>query len=469
LLNPKGKVIGLLLTPESPITLGQVRYLWYPLAVGAPLVLALSAALGYYYTVHYLSWRLLETIWVILAAALLNLIVNRWLQLRIQQRMLKEAKQQAIVVQAESLDGDGMAVPLDDLEMEDAEIGEQATKLVRVFVLGTLLVGLWLIWAEVLPALAIFEKVTLWNNTVEIAQTVTQPDGTSAISKYVDVVPITLADLGLAIIILVLTIFASRNIPGLMEITILQRLPMTSGGSYAITAITTYIITGVGLVLSFGAIGIGWAKVQWLVAAMTVGIGFGMKEIITNFISGLIILFERPIRVGDVVTVGNVSGVVSRIRIRATVITDFDRKELIVPNQRFITDEVLNWTLSDSIIRVVFPVSVSNRSDVAQIRQLLIDLAMEHPMVLPVPAPSVVFNGFGPGALLFNLRVFIRREDYAKVLDSVNTAIQLKLKEEGVEMATDRQEIQVRPAVEEQKRFVSPFEAKGKNPPDETA
>ena len=103
-----------------------------------------------------------------------------------------------------------------------------------------------------------------------------------------------------------------------------------------------------------------------------------------------------------------------------------------------------------------------------QIRELLLKLSMVHPRVLPDPEPSVVFNGFGPGSLLFNLRVFIRREDYAKVLDSVKTAIQLKLSEAGVEIATDRQEIQVRPAVEEQSRFVSPFEARGKKPPEES-
>jgi potassium efflux system protein len=181
---------------------------------------------------------------------------------------------------------------------------------------------------------------------------------------------------------------------------------------------------------------------------MTVGLAFGLQEIFANLVSGIIILFERPIRIGDVVTVGNVSGTVSRIRIRATTITDWDRKELIVPNKHFITQQILNWTLSDAIIRVIFPVSVSRGSEVEHVKSILLELAREHPLVLPEPEPTIVFKGFGPGALQFDLRVFIRREDYAKVLDAINTAIEEGLKKADIEIAVDRQEIQVRPARE---------------------
>jgi len=199
-------------------------------------------------------------------------------------------------------------------------------------------------------------------------------------------------------------------------------------------------------------------------AAMTVGLAFGLQEIFANLVSGIIILFERPIRVGDVVTVGNVSGTVSRIRIRATTITDFDRKELIVPNKHFITQQVLNWTLSDAIIRVTFPISVSRGSEVERVKGILMDLANLHDMVLKEPEPSVIFKGFGPGALQFDLRVFIRREDYALVLDALNTAIEEGLKKADIEIAVDRQEIQVRSARDEPVRKATlPYESE----PDE--
>jgi potassium efflux system protein len=105
-------------------------------------------------------------------------------------------------------------------------------------------------------------------------------------------------------------------------------------------------------------IGAQWSQLQWLVAALGVGIGFGLQEIVTNFISGLIILFDRPVRVGDIVTVGDTDGVVTKIRIRATTIRNWDRKELLVPNKEFITGRLLNWSLSDQMTRVVIIVGV---------------------------------------------------------------------------------------------------------------
>src|SRR5690606_41859731 len=117
---------------------------------------------------------------------------------------------------------------------------------------------------------------------------------------------------------------------------------------------------GAGFVATLGALGVSWDKLQWLVAALSVGIGFGIQEIFASFISGLIILFERPVRIGDVVTIGNLSGTVSRIRIRATTITDVDRKEIIVPNKTFVTEHLINWSLSDTVTRVTVKVAVAN-------------------------------------------------------------------------------------------------------------
>ena len=123
---------------------------------------------------------------------------------------------------------------------------------------------------------------------------------------------------------LLVTALVGRNLPGLLEIVLLQRLPISPAGRYAVTTIAQYLLVIVGLVLAFGTIGIGWSKVQWLAAAITVGLGFGLQEIFANFVSGLIILFERPVRVGDTVTLGEQRGTVARIRMRATTIVDWD-------------------------------------------------------------------------------------------------------------------------------------------------
>ena len=153
--------------------------------------------------------------------------------------------------------------------------------------------------------------------------------------------------------------------------------------------------------------GVGWANIQWLIAALGVGLGFGLQEIVANFVSGLIILFERPFRVGDFLTVGQTEGTVTRIRIRATTITDLDRRELIVPNKAFVTGQLINWSLSDPVVRIILKVGVAYGSDTVLTERLLLEAAKEHAGVLRDPYPRAFFLGFGDNSLDFELRVFI--------------------------------------------------------------
>jgi potassium efflux system protein len=164
-------------------------------------------------------------------------------------------------------------------------------------------------------------------------------------------------------------------------------------------------------------------------------------------VAGVIILFERPIRVGDVVTVADVSGVVSRIRIRATTITNWDRKEFIVPNKEFITGRLLNWTLSDTTNRVVLHVGVAYGTDPDVARQLLLEAAREQPLVLEEPAPAATFEQFGDSTLNFSLNVFLPdlggRVD---VTHNLHTAVYNKFREAGIEIAFPQRDIHIRSA-----------------------
>ena len=146
-----------------------------------------------------------------------------------------------------------------------------------------------------------------------------------------------------------------------------HRRPRRAGGESR-EAIGDRLTAERGLTL-IGMLGVSWSKAQWLVAALGVGIGFGLQEIVANFISGLIMLFERPVRVGDTVTVGEVSGVVARIQIRATTIRGWDNKELLVPNREFITGRLLNWTLSDRVIRLTLVVGVAYKAGIDDLRE----------------------------------------------------------------------------------------------------
>jgi potassium efflux system protein len=230
-----------------------------------------------------------------------------------------------------------------------------------------------------------------------------------------------------------------------LEIALLQRLDMDAGARYAAITITRYVIITVGVLVAVNLLGLEWSKAQWLVAALGVGIGFGLQEIIANFISGLIILGERPFRVGDIVTVGGVSGNVTRIRIRATTITDFDRKELIVPNKTFITEQFVNWTLSDQILRVVIKVGLAYGVDTEAAQKLLLDVVSANPRLLREPAPQVLFTNFGDSALEFEVRVHVRTlSDSVPARHELLMAINQALQEAGIEIPFPQRDVNLR-------------------------
>jgi len=255
-------------------------------------------------------------------------------------------------------------------------------------------------------------------------------------------VPITLAHLVTALITAGLTVAAARNLPGVLELLLLNRLSLEPGGRFAVNSLLRYAITGIGIVVTFGALGLRWSSIQWLVAALSVGLGFGLQEIVANFICGLIILFERPFRVGDVVTIGDQTGTVTRIQIRATTVTDFDRRELIVPNKEFITGKLINWSLSDPITRVVIPVGVAYGSDTQATEKLLLKIARENLMVLSQPEPSALFLGFGDNTLNFELRVFVRGLDNRlPVTHHLHLTIEREFRNAGISIAFPQRDI----------------------------
>jgi potassium-dependent mechanosensitive channel len=254
--------------------------------------------------------------------------------------------------------------------------------------------------------------------------------------------PLTLSDLLLGVISLLVTLLAAKNLPGVLEITLLQRLPLDAGARYALTTLLQYLIVGIGLVMAFSNVGFQWSSIQWMVAALGVGLGFGLQEIVANFISGIILLFERPIRVGDVVTLDDTTGVVSRIRIRATTIINYDKQEMLIPNKEFITGRVVNWTLTDKVNRVVINVGVAYGSDVSRAMKLLLDAAHENDHVLDDPAPVATFEAFGDNALSLVLRTYLgAMENRLATITGLHEAINRKFNEAGISIAFPQRDL----------------------------
>jgi potassium efflux system protein len=254
--------------------------------------------------------------------------------------------------------------------------------------------------------------------------------------------PVTLADVGLALVYAVVTVMLAKQLPAVLEIILLRQTQMSAGSRYTATTLTNYAVIIIGVVLVFKTLGTDWSKLQWLVAALGVGVGFGLQEIVANFISGLIILFERPVRVGDVVTVGDTDGTVTRIRIRATTIKTWDGKELLVPNKEFITDRLLNWSLSDQTTRILISVGIAYGANVRLAMRLLEEAAREHLKVLSEPAPSVIFEGFGDNALTMVLRCFVDSVDVRmRTVSELNQAINDKFMAAGISIAFPQRDL----------------------------
>lgn len=190
-----------------------------------------------------------------------------------------------------------------------------------------------------------------------------------------------------------------------------------------------------GGLVGFSMIGIEWSKLQWLVAALTVGLGFGLQEIFANFVSGLIILFEKPIRIGDTVTIRDLTGSVTRINTRATTISDWDRKEIIVPNKAFITEQFINWSLSDSVTRVVLTVPAPSDANSEEVTQILYTAAERCSLVIDNPPPEVFLVDLQQGIQIFELRIYAAEMGHRMPLrHEIHQLILAGFREHGIDM-----------------------------------
>jgi len=423
--NPKGWLMTL-------------RHIWFPLIFLWPLTVAAVALIGYQYTAVKFMELFMQSFWLVLGMLILHDIIVRWLLISnrklalIMAREKREAEKSAEKI---TISGEGLAQANDAPKaevVEFAELSEQTRALLRILFWMATAGGIIIIWSSVFPALSVLENIPLWQ--------------TSFLTGDKQVLhTVTLAHLAKAIILTIVVIAAAKNLPGVMEMIVLRHMNLERGSRYAIMTITRYLIIVLGFLVIFNIIGGRWSEIQWLVAALGVGLGFGLQEIVANFISGIILLFERPIRIGDTVTVGEVTGVVTRIQIRATTIRDMDRKELLVPNKLFITDQMINWSLSDPINRVVIPVGVAYGSDTKLAHQVMLDTVRSLPLILKEPQPSVFFVGFGDSSLDFEVRVFVKSyEDRFASLHGVHMELEKALRKHNIEIPFPQRDIHIK-------------------------
>ncbi len=427
-LSPHSGVMAKPINERRRTWLVRLRHLWYPLAVGAMPALAVLAVLGYFYSAATLTRPVYYTLWMFVVAKILNDLVVRWLV--VNQARLDRQK----TLEAHAAGAAGPVSELEDAALDFTTINEQARRLLNAVIVVCIVVGVSLIWSGVIPALGILDDVVLWQHATVI-------EGQEALA------PITLVDMGLAVLVGILVLIVARNFPGLLEIALLQQLPIDSGLRYAIAKISQHSIVVVGIIVFFSSIGVSWSDVQWLAAALTVGLGFGLQEIFANFMSGFLLLFERPVRLGDTVTIGNITGTVTRIRLRATTITDWDNKEIVVPNKNFNTSQLTNWTLSDPIVRVVMRIAIAHGSDTELAHRVMLETAQSDSMVLKEPRPTVYFMEVGESSLNFDVRVYVKNmDDYMPTMHRFHMAVVDALSENGIVIPFPQRDIHVRSA-----------------------
>lgn len=407
--------------------LTRLRHLWFGALIAIPAMAILLTFLGWGYTAGVLTRKLassatLAMIVVVLDAVLLRSLefaarsfANQW-----RERLLETPTPMP----------DAEAAQRQEVRSEVAALSRKSRATIRGLSMLGLIGGLVYIWSDLLPALRVLDSENAWEGARGM---------------------VTWGSVFWAVVVAALAGFAARNLPGAIEVLVLQHTGVSPGGRYATSAVMGYCIAIIGVIVPASMLGFSWQSVQWLVAAIGVGIGFGLQEIVGNFIAGLIVLFEQPVRVGDVVTVGDRTGQIVKIRIRSTTIRDPDGKDLILPNKDLITERVLNWTLSSAPLRVVVPVGVAYGTELARAERILLDCATSAPFALKTPAPEALLTGFGASSIDFELRCHVLRiEQINPLRHDLMLRIQSAFAKADISIAFPQLDLHVSPTAIEQ-------------------
>lgn len=424
LFHPADGIFGL--TTSASSTAARIwNWIFVGVFFGIFIFIAVIANLGWYRLILSFQQPLVQSMLLIGGMFLAREYLLRFLR----------ARHVDVAAELRQEENDGKNVTQQVEEMRRVEA--RTLRAIRFSVVAGILFGLYLIWRTVFPAFAGFDQIVVWSDGSAVLPS---SDVASTESQLI----ITLGDMLRCLVAIIISWYTARNLPSLIELVIIDRFKLERGISYAITQLLQWGLLIGGLVFSASFLEISWSSVQWLAAGLTVGLGFGLQEIFANFISGLIILFERPIRLGDVVTVGGTNGRVSRIRMRSTTISDWDRKELVVPNKKFITEEIVNWSIGDACIRLILPVGVSYQEDPTVVADILRKVSCADPEVLHNPSPTVIFERFGDNSLDFELRLYLAStENMSKIRTRVNMAIKKEFDAAGITIPFPQRDIRV--------------------------
>ena len=412
------------------------------ISIITPLTITVMLGLGYYYTVIQLLNRVAITLYICFLYLILSNTLRRELYVAevkmlsaIRSRMQQQHEAQA---NAANLTATATATPemqgkqrLESFRLE--LVNGRAYKLFNACLLTVFIYFMYQQWNDLAGVLTYLDHIYLWES-IKIV------DGQTISST------LSLGDVLLAIVIVIVAVVLNHNLPLLIErLFMIRKGVEAKSTSYTIKLITSYTITTLGVIFAASALGISWDNLQWLVAALSVGLGFGLQEIFGNFVSGIIILFERQLRVGDIVTLSNLSGTVSRIRIRATTITSFDNKEVVIPNKQFITSAVTNWSLSNTVTKLEFAIGVAYDADTNKAKDILRGIIRRCRDLNRDKKPLVFIKSLDASAVTIMCEVFVNEIGKRKaVYDYLSTEALRLFRDHNIEIPFDQLDVTIR-------------------------
>ena len=414
------------------------------ISIITPLTITVMLGLGYYYTVIQLLNRVAITLYICFLYLILSNTLRRELYVA-EVKMLSAIRsrmQQQHEAQANAANLTATATATATPEMQGKQrlesfrlelVNGRAYKLFNACLLTVFIYFMYQQWNDLAGVLTYLDHIYLWES-IKIV------DGQTISST------LSLGDVLLAIVIVIVAVVLNHNLPLLIErLFMIRKGVEAKSTSYTIKLITSYTITTLGVIFAASALGISWDNLQWLVAALSVGLGFGLQEIFGNFVSGIIILFERQLRVGDIVTLSNLSGTVSRIRIRATTITSFDNKEVVIPNKQFITSAVTNWSLSNTVTKLEFAIGVAYGADTNKAKDILRGIIRRCRDLNRDKKPLVFIKSLDASAVTIMCEVFVNEIGKRKaVYDYLSTEALRLFRDHNIEIPFDQLDVTIR-------------------------
>jgi small-conductance mechanosensitive channel len=265
-----------------------------------------------------------------------------------------------------------------------------------------------------------------------------------------------------------LSVWISRWVRFFLEEDVLSRASLPRGVPFAISTMARYVVLLIGFFVAVAAAGFDMSRFALLAGALGVGIGIGLQDVVNNFVSGLILLFERPIQLGDIVEVGTLRGNVRRIGMRSSTVHTFDGAEVIVPNSQFVSKEFVNWTLSNRQRRINVFIGVAYGTDPTRVLEILSKIAQDNDDILNYPEPQALFVGFGDSSLDFELRAWTDRFDgWRQVQSDMSVSISTALREAEIQIPFPQRDLHLRTVSPEAREHIQPegVEATAKKPP----